>query len=116
MSVLVSGTTATRTIFRCLLCGGLPQPDPSSSCLATASRKPPAVTGFFTGDDTRCRVPSLYGRRRLVLDVVPHAPRHLLVVEAAHKVQGHVDSSRHACRRNDVAIVDEPRVRIDGRA
>src|SRR3954463_2122412 len=39
MSVLVSGTTATRTIFRCLLCGGLPQLHPSSSGLAAASRK-----------------------------------------------------------------------------
>ena len=39
MSVLVSGTTATRTIFRSLLCGGLPQLDPSSSGLTAASRK-----------------------------------------------------------------------------
>lgn len=39
MSVLVSGTTATRTIFRSLLCGGLLQLDPSSSGLAAASRK-----------------------------------------------------------------------------
>src|SRR6478672_10009962 len=55
----------------------------------------------------------LYGRRRLVLDVAPHAPRHLLVMEPPHQVERHVDAGGDARRGDDVAVVDEPRLRVD---
>lgn len=41
MSVLVSEAMATRTIFRCRLCGGLPELRSSSLRSATASPKRP---------------------------------------------------------------------------